>query len=148
MLIFDKVDTYVGGGKDLDFLGYVPVLDPTYNGCAYYSCENVHPEREYERVVPCYHLNVENEWINPTEQWCMQPSLPRGVHHDLVLQHQVLKDDYIERFNTMKYIVMFIGCDDGDKIMRFLNKEHALEYLNSVSSFEEIYDNDFIMEYM
>ena len=148
MIIHDNITTCWGNPEDINFLCYIPVLDPEYKGCTYYSCENTHPNKIYDRVVPCYHLNVDDDWKNPHEDWFFRETLPKGIRHDLVLEHAVLRDEYVHRFNTMKYIVRFIGCDDGDKIMRFHNKEDALEFLNSTKSFDEIYDNDFLMEYM
>lgn len=142
MLIFDKVDSYWYEPNNPSFIGCVPVLDPEYGACEYYSCENVHPEKEYDRIVPCYHHKVDSEWMTDIEKWYFEQTLNDNIRPD-----SDTRNHFIHRFYTLKYIVRFIGCDNGDKLLRFVDKEHALEYLNSVSSFEEIYDNEFLMEY-
>lgn len=118
-----------------DFLGFLPVLDPEENG--YYTVANDHPERHYERVSPIFgeyntDIRTELEW------WYEQPELPKGSRLDRVLEHEFYRGEVLERIERCPYCVWFVGCDDGDKFMRFESKEAALEFFSSVDFFDEV----------
>lgn len=146
-MIHDKVNTsWVYTFNSSELLGYLPVLDEDYNAISYYSCENMHPNSEHKRVVPCYHFNVNDDYILSDEEFFMQECLPPKSREDLVLFHEVYRDDFIKNFNEKKFIVIFVGCDDGDKYMRFKDRESAIEFLNSITYYDEIFGkNDFLM---
>lgn len=122
-----------------EFLGFIPVLDPNYSCCSYYSVENIHPNAEYERVVPCFEFN--NEEIFEVEEFFFKETetLSKKIREDLKLEHEIYRDEYIENFKK-KYVVLFVGCDDGDKVMRFESKQHALDFLSNIY-FDEIIDD-------
>lgn len=139
-MIQDMVNTSWGFRFNSELLGYLPVFDEDFNAISYYSCENLHPEREYNRVVPCYHYKVYDGWMSNEEEFFMQESLHPTAREDQVLRHEIYRDDYIKNYNENKYIVIFVGCDDGDKVMRFKDREHAIEFLNSITYYDEIFD--------
>ena len=120
------------------FLGFLPVLDPDEH--TYYTVCNEHPYREYERVSPIFgehNPNIRTE----LEYWYMQPELPKGSRHSLVLNHELYRDEIIERIERCPYCVWFVGCDDGDKFMRFENKDAALEFFKYIDFFDEVYEH-------
>jgi len=140
-MIHDKATTV----WDLHFsnselLGYLPVLDEHFGAISYYSCENLHPEREYNRVVPCFQHNVNDEWRSNEEQFFMQESLDKKAREEQKLRHEIYRDDYIKNFNENKFLVIFVGCDDGDKIMRFKDREAAITFLKNIAFYDEIFD--------
>lgn len=140
-MIHDKATTVRDrrfSGSEL--LGYLPVLDEQFAAISYYSCENIHPEREHNRIVPCFHYNVNDEWQSNEEQFFMQKSLDKKVREDQKLRHEIYRDDYIKNFNENKFVVIFVGCDDGDKIMRFKDQDAALTFLKNITFYDEIFD--------
>lgn len=139
-MMHDMVNTSWGFRFNSELLGYLPVFDEDFNAISYYSCENLHPEREYNRVVPCYHYNVNEDWQSAEEEFFMRESLHKKAREDQKLRHEVYRDDYIKNFNENKYVVIFVGCDDGDKVMRFKDREAAIEFLNSITYYDEIFD--------
>ena len=118
-----------------EFLGFLPVLDPEENG--YYTVSNDHPNRFYERVSPIFgerntDIRTELEW------WYEQPELPKGSRLDMVLDHEIYRGEVLERIERCPYCVWFVGCDDGDKFMRFESKEAALEFFSDIDFYDEI----------
>ncbi|QOI72160.1 hypothetical protein pEaSNUABM50_00136 [Erwinia phage pEa_SNUABM_50] len=145
-MIHDKVNTLWGlRFNDSELLGYLPVFDEEYKAISYYSCENMHPEYEYRRVVPCYQYKVSDEWTSSEEDFFMQEKLPKKSREDLVLQHEIYRDDYIKNFQDNKYVVIFVGCDDGDKVMRFKDRESAIKFLEGITYYDEIFDDMLLM---
>ncbi|QOI71076.1 hypothetical protein pEaSNUABM12_00138 [Erwinia phage pEa_SNUABM_12] len=145
-MIHDKVNTLWGlRFNDSELLGYLPVFDEEYKAISYYSCENIHPEYEYRRVVPCYQYKVSEEWTSSEEDFFMQEKLPKKSREDLVLQHEIYRDDYIKNFQDNKYVVIFVGCDDGDKVMRFKDRESAIKFLEGITYYDEIFDDMLLM---
>lgn len=140
-MMHDKVNTsWAFRFNDSELLGYLPVFDEDFNAISYYSCENLHPEREYNRVVPCYHYNVRDDWTSNEEEFFMQESLHPKAREDQVLRHEIYRDDYINNYNENKYVVIFVGCDDGDKVMRFKDRNAAIEFLEGITYYDEIFD--------
>lgn len=118
-----------------DFLGFLPVLDHENN--SYYTVSNEHPEREYERVSPIFGeyndtIRTELEW------WYEQPELPKGTRLEQVLNHEFYRGDVLERIDRCNYCVWFVGCDDGDKFMRFESKKDALDFFKYIDFYDEI----------
>lgn len=130
-----KIASYYTKRSDTEFLGFLPALDPDEH--SYYTVSNEHPHRDYDRVSPIFgvlNLNIRTE----LEHWYIQPELPKGSRLKLVLNHELYRDEVIERIERCPYCVWFVGCDDGDKFMRFENKEAALEFFKYIDFFEEI----------
>lgn len=127
------------------FLGYLPVLDSEYLACSYYSVPNIHPTKEYDRVVPCY--LVPHEWPTETEEFFLRETLDKDTRENIKIYHELYRDLYIDNFNTKKMLIRFVGCDDGDKVYRVKDFDDAMLFLNSVSFFEEVYNNDMLMVY-
>ncbi|SOK58410.1 hypothetical protein [Yersinia phage fHe-Yen9-04] len=141
-MIHDKVNTLWGlRFNDSELLGYLPVFDEDHKAISYYSCENMHPEYEYRRVVPCYQYKVSEDWTAAEEDFFMQEHLPKKSRGYLVLQHEIYRDDYIKNFQDNKYVVIFVGCDDGDKVMRFKDRDSAINFLESITYYDEIFDD-------
>lgn len=118
-----------------DFLGFLPVLDCEEN--SYYTVANEHPERHYERVSPIFgeynaDIRTELEW------WFEKPELPEGSRLNQVLEHEMYRGEVLERIERCQYCVWFVGCDDGDKFMRFESKAAALEFFSNVDFYDEI----------
>lgn len=140
-MIHDKVNVnWNNVFKSSELLGYLPVFDEDFNAISYYSCENLHPDSEFKRVVPCYHYNVSDDWTTNEEEFFMREALHPKAREDLVLRHEIYRDDYIKNFNENKFVVIFIGCDDGDKVMRFKDRTSAIEFLDSITYYDEIFD--------
>ncbi|AFC21589.1 hypothetical protein GAP32_139 [Cronobacter phage vB_CsaM_GAP32] len=147
-MIHDNIEVNCNHLLNRTLLGFLPVFDVEYNSISYYSVENIHPNREYERVVPCYHLEVSDDWVCEQEHFFMQECLPPKSRENLVLLHEIYRDEYIDNFTNKKYIVIFVGCDDGDKIMRFKDHNDAVKFLNGISYYDEIFDkNEMLMLY-
>lgn len=146
-MIHEKVNTSWGCRfKDSELLGYLPVFDEEFNAISYYSCENLHPDREHNRVVPCYQYSIGDNWTTAEENFFMLEELHPKSREEDKLRHEIYRDDYIQNFNDNKYVVIFVGCDDGDKIMRFKDREHAIEFLEGITYYDEIYDtHDMLM---
>lgn len=118
-----------------DFLGFLPVLDPDVH--SYYSVSNEHPNKIFDRVSPVfggYNMSIKTD----QEYWYAQETLPSGTRHNTILEHEFYRDEWLERFKRCKYCVWFVGCDDGDKFMRFESKDDALDFLNNIDFFDEI----------
>lgn len=131
-----------------ELLGWLPVFDEDFNAITYYSCRNEHPEAEYNRVVPCFHIQVSDDWTTCKEDFFFLEKLRKGAREKDVLLHEIYRDDYIKNFNENKFVVLFVGCDDGDKVMRFKDREAAIEFLECTEYYDEIFDtHDMLMEY-
>lgn len=121
-----------------EFLGFLPVCDHEERG--YYSVANDHPNRVYERVSPTfgeYNKNI----LTELEYWYQQPELPKGSRVESVLEHEFYRDEVLDRIERCPYCVWFVGCDDGDKFMRFESKDAALEFFETIDFFDEIEDH-------
>jgi hypothetical protein len=145
-MIHDKVNvnwTFCYNSDRL--LGYLPVFDEDFRAISYYSCENMHPEAEHRRVVPCYHYHIWEDWMTSEEEYYMQETLSPKTSYNSVLHHEIYRDDYIKNYNENKFVVMFVGCDDGDKFMRFKDRESAIEFLESITYYDEIFDTQVLL---
>lgn len=130
-----KVNPFYMNRNASDFLGFLPVLDHEEN--SYYTVENIHPEKNYERVSPVFgeyntDVRTEKEW------WYEQEQLPKGSREVHVLDHEFYRGEVLERIARCPYCVWFVGCDDGDKFMRFESKEAALEFFKYIDFYDEI----------
>lgn len=124
-----------------DFLGFLPLID--VDGLEYYTVENKGRLSDiFARVSPV--IGEESDMITELEYWFTQP-IPQDAREERKLYHEYYRDEFIKRLQEWKYCVRFLGCDDADYFMRFKNKEHALEFLNTVSSFDEIYNHEHSM---
>ena len=127
------------------FFGFLPVLDiETHN---YFSVANIHPDSEYKRVSPVM-------GINTPYPYCMEEYF---VDKDLIKKEDYKKsghkgsyEDYVKKYYDVKeniknnpYLLIFVGCDDGDVGMRFPDETAALNYIqNEVVYFDEVYDDE------
>lgn len=130
-----KVDPFYMNRRRTDFLGFLPVLNPEENG--YYTVANIHPEKNYERVSPVFgefntDIRTEMEW------WYAQEELPKGSRLERVLDHEIYRDEWLERITLCPYCVWFVGCDDGDKFMRFESKEAAIDFFKHIDFYDEV----------
>lgn len=116
-----------------DFLGFLPVIDPDNH--SYYTVANDHPERIYERVSPVFG-EYNNDIVSELESWYSQETLPKWTREEQKLEHEFYRGEVLERLERCKYCIWFVGCDDGDKFMRFESKESALEFLNNITAFD------------
>lgn len=121
--------------KDDEFLGFLPVLDEALN---YYSVENIGECTEYNRVTPIF--GKFSDIMTDLEYWYEKDIHPKAREEDK-LQHEYYRDEALERVRTHKYCVWFVGCDDGDIFMRFIDKEDALNFISTVEFFDEIYEH-------
>lgn len=118
-----------------DFLGFLPVLD---DALTYFTVENIGSESKYVRVTPIY--GQFSDAKTDIELW-YEKDISKKAREDDKLQHEYYRDDVLSRVATHKYCVWFLGCDDADTFMRFIDKEHALQYLNTVEFFDEVYES-------
>lgn len=125
---------------DTELLGFLPLGDDCLQ---YYSVENIGTNTDHERVTPVvgeYNNDIKTE----LEMW-YESSVSTSIREEKRLQHEYYRDEFLGRFETHKYCVWFVGCDDSDYFMRFESKETALEYLSTVTSFDEVYENEYAM---
>ena len=126
------------------FLGFLPVLDTdTHN---YYTLENEYPDAEYKRVSPV--LGGDRRY-----PYCSVEYIAEG---DLIKKENYKKsgykgtyEEYVQRYNQVKehiknnpYLLIFVGCDDGDTGMRFPDEASAINYIsNEIVYFDEVYED-------
>ncbi|EPQ9499998.1 hypothetical protein ACUYQI_000703 [Salmonella enterica subsp. enterica serovar Braenderup] len=127
---------YMSRCENDELLGFLPVLVPDQH--SYYTVENISPSREFDRVSPVF--GSYSDVITDSEYWYQKP-IHKNAREEDKLQHEYYRDEFLERLETHKYCVWFVGCDDGDNFIRFESKDKALEYLSSIEYFEEIYNN-------
>lgn len=127
---------YKRSGTHCEFLGFLPMIDDRHS---YYTVENIGTCSVYNRVSPVFgELNT--VIMTDSERWYEDP-ISDGAREESRLQHEYYRDEILQRVKNCPYCVWFIGCDDGDTFMRFESKETAMEFLNSVFSFDEIFEH-------
>lgn len=132
-----QVEPYYRTMSTREFLGYLLVDDVDQHG--YYTVSNSAPNPVCERVSPVFG-EYNDTVMTDLECWYEKPTY-KGMRENDALQHEYYRDEYLERLSTHKYCVWFMGCDDGDKFMRFESKESAIEFLNNIELFDEIDDH-------
>lgn len=134
----DNIDIpeYYKTRSGCELLGFMPALD--HERHSYYTVENIHPNAEYLRVSPVFGKFSDTK--TDLEYWYEKPP-GKGMKEEHRLQHEFYRDEFLERLETHKYCVWFEGCDDGDSFMRFESKEKALEFLEEIELFDEIYEH-------
>ena len=135
-----SAEHYTNRIHNKELLGFLPIL---CDGLSYYSMNNIGTNSDFERITPVlgeYRDNIRTD----LEYWYLDDFKKGGREEDR-LQHEMYRDDYIERIETHQYCVWFVGCDDGDLFMRFKTKEDALEYLECVDFLDEVYKDPYCM---
>lgn len=133
-------DYYTSTPLNSEFLGFLPLIDDCLQ---YYTVENIGSDKSIERVTPVF--GEYNDSVMTDQEHWYSTNVSKSTREEKRLQHEYYRDEFLQRFETCKYCVWFIGCDDADYFMRFESKESALEYLSTVSSFDEVYENEYAM---
>lgn len=65
--------------------------------------------------------------------------------HQFIFDSEFYRTDeelgvYMHHFRTHPIVVFFFGCDDGHVGMRFATRQNALEFLNAMEVFEDIFE--------
>lgn len=124
------------------FIGFLPVQDVERHN--YYTVENIHPDSEYKRVSPVMGMNSPFPYCS--EEYFVDKDLIkkenfkrtglRGSYEEYVKKYYEVKDN----IKNNPYLLIFVGCDDGDIAMRFPDLTAALNYIqNEIVYFDEVY---------
>lgn len=127
------------------FLGFLPVHDD--ENLNYFTVENIHPDSEYKRVSPVMGINMSLPYCS--EEYFVDKDLikkedfkksgRRGSYEDYVKKYYEVKDN----IKNNPYLLIFVGCDDGDVAMRFPDETAALNYIqNEIVYFDEVHDDE------
>lgn len=132
-IIIDSIYTKHNG----ELLGFIPC---TYDGIWYYCCKAKDLNGNDIHVAPVYGGAIVNH--NDHEDFYLRdfPENYKG-RAERKLDHEVHSAYHRERASTHTYKVFFLGCDDGDTMMRFKSREHALEVLTNVVDFSELFNS-------
>lgn len=133
-------DFYTRSPIGADFLGFLPLIDDCLQ---YFTVENIGSDKTIERVTPVFG-EYNNTVMTDLEHW-YSTTVNKSEREEKRLQHEYYRSEFLDRFDNHKYCVWFMGCDDSDYFMRFESKESALEYLSTVTSFDEVYENEYSM---
>lgn len=119
-----------------ELLGYVP----HNNDCWLYYAYPIQGTEHYDEPNYVTSAFGTYEHIQSDEEdWYLRDisSVP-GLRHSNVEHHEKNCQYHRGRVQTHRYIVFFMGADDGDMMMRFKDKEEALLYLNAADCFEDL----------
>ncbi len=151
MVLNEKITVnpfYTKSAIKSELFGFLPVFDVDRHG--YYSVKNDHPQAEFERITPvlgriCDYPYCSGEYIAdhkliPKEQFKKYNKTHgiKGTYTDYVNNYNAVKKNIAEN----PYLLVFVGCDDGDTGMRFPDRETALDYIqNQIVYFDEVYED-------
>lgn len=144
--------TWINGSKLIAVLPALPGSDE--NSQSYYSVESrlgdshgrLSPVFAYENKI----FNEEDYFNNNTEKIFLFDSEFNKLYKSTQKVSGGLKfiksEDYdtlIKEINDKPFVLFFLGCDDGHIGKRFKNKDDAVLYLNLLTFFEDVFDDEY-----
>lgn len=142
MLISEGIEVhdFYSTNNDYEFIGYLPVLDIERH--SYYTLENLNTKSVHKRVSAIFglinstgYLINEFRFNNPYTKLEFKKYKIRGSYEDYLESQIKIKKEVLDK----PYVLVFVGCDDGDVGMRFKDKEQALEFLEIAENFDDVY---------
>lgn len=127
--------------REQKLLGYLPVLD---DSLWYYSWEN-QIQNEYDHITPVV-LEYNETFTSDSDEFYINELHPKA-RHDTKQLHEKNSKYFTERFETCKYLLFFVGSDDGAFAMRFKDEQSAIDFANSLDFLDEIIDHPDLLRY-
>lgn len=127
--------------REQKLLGFLPVLDDAW---WYYSWNNV-IINEYDHITPVV-LEYNETFLSDTDEFYINPLYPKE-RRDIKELHETNSKHFIDKFETCKYILFFVGSDDGSFAMRFKDEQSAIDFANSLDFLDEIIDHPDLLRF-